>query len=328
MLLKLVPDQTNIPFTKWRFIAAVISAALVVGSIFAVMTTGLNFGVDFKGGVTIEIQDNEKIDVEAIKSAVSALDLGEIRVQEIQDFTGGAERVVVFVELQQVDNAAVDEPDRAAEQAQQRASESVQAAVRELLGADVTFPRIDVVGPAVSGELIQKGITAVVLAIGMMLLYIWFRFEWQFSIGAIIALVHDVIITLGMFAVTQLEFSLAIIAAILTIVGYSMNDTVVVYDRVRENLRKYKKKNLAEVIDLSINDTLSRTVMTSITTLLALISLYIIGGDNLRGFTFAMIWGVLIGTYSSVFVASPILLLTGVKRDWSKAAVAEEAAPA
>ena len=173
-------------------------------------------------------------------------------------------------------------------------------------------------GPAVSGELIQRGITAVVLAIAMMLLYIWFRFEWQFSLGAIVALVHDVIITLGMFAVTRLEFSLAIIAAILTIVGYSMNDTVVVYDRVRENLRKYKKKNLAEVIDLSINDTLSRTVMTSVTTLLALIALYVIGGENLRGFTFAMIWGVLIGTYSSVFVAAPALLATGVKRDWSK----------
>jgi len=328
MLLKLVPDQTNVPFTKWRFIAAVISAAFVVGSIFAVMTLGLNFGVDFKGGVTVEVADTEPIDVGAVRDAVNTLGLGEVRVQETRNLGGGVPGVSIFVELQDI-SADAEDVVKAREEAQQAASSAVQAAAQELLGDGYSLRKADVVGPAVSGELIQKGITAVVLAIGMMLLYIWFRFEWQFSIGAIIALVHDVIITLGMFAVTQLEFSLAIIAAILTIVGYSMNDTVVVYDRVRENLRKFKKKLLAEVIDLSINDTLSRTVMTSVTTLLALISLYIIGGDNLRGFTFAMIWGVLIGTYSSVFVASPILLLTGVKRDWSKTAVKDEApAPA
>ena len=176
----------------------------------------------------------------------------------------------------------------------------------------------DVVGPTVSGELIQKGALAVALAIGMMLIYIWLRFEWQFSLGAIVALIHDVIITLGMFSVTRLEFNLSIIAAILTIVGYSMNDTVVVYDRVRENLRKFKQKPLAELIDLSINDTLTRTIMTSGTTMLALAALAIFGGEVLRGFTLAMIWGVVIGTYSSIFVASPFLLATDVKRDWSK----------
>ena len=175
-------------------------------------------------------------------------------------------------------------------------------------------------GPTVSGELVQKGALAVALAIGMMLVYIWLRFEWQFSLGSIIALIHDVIITLGMFSVTRLEFNLAIIAAILTIVGYSMNDTVVVYDRVRENLRKFKQKPLAELIDVSINDTLTRTIMTSGTTMLALIALVIFGGEVLRGFTLAMIWGIVIGTYSSIFVASPFLLATGVKRDWSKPA--------
>ena len=184
--------------------------------------------------------------------------------------------------------------------------------------------KVDVVGPTVSGELINKGITAVVLAVMMMLIYIWLRFEWQFSVGAIVALVHDVVITLGMFAVTQLKFELAIIAAILTIVGYSMNDTVVVYDRVRENLRKYKQKPLEDVLDLSINETLSRTMMTSVTTLLALVSLAVFGGEVLRGFTMAMIWGILIGTYSSIFVASPSLLATGVKRDWSSAAAGSE----
>ncbi len=329
MLLKLVPDQTSIPFTNWRMISAILSAIAVAVSIFAVATMGLNFGVDFRGGVTIEVSDSEPISVDAVRDAVTALNLGEVRVQEIQDFSGGAEGVVVFLEQQVVaDDAsgAGTEEAKAAEQAQQRASEAVQGVLRELLGDGYQLRRADVVGPAVSGELINAGVTAVVIAIGLMLLYIWFRFEWQFSVGAIIALVHDVLITLGMFALTRLEFSLAIIAAILTIVGYSMNDTVVVYDRVRENLRKYKKKPLAELLNQSINDTLSRTVMTSVTTLLALVSLYVLGGEVLRGFTFAMIWGVLIGTYSSIFVAAPILLAFGVKRDWSKQKV--EAAPA
>ena len=334
MLLKLVPDQTNVPFTKWRFIAAIFSAFLIVGSVISLATLGLNFGVDFKGGVTIEVSDTDPIDVEAVKTRVNELGLGEIRVQETRNQDNSATGIVVYIEQQAAseapapsgepvdeandDGSANDADSKAAEQAQQTASEAVQAVLKEMLGEGYTVLKTDVVGPAVSGELVQKGITAVILAIGMMLIYIWFRFEWQFSMGAILALVHDVIITLGMFAVTQLEFSLAIIAAILTIVGYSMNDTVVVYDRVRENLRKFKKKPLIDLVDLSINDTLSRTVMTSVTTLLALISLYILGGAALRGFTFAMIFGVIIGTYSSVFVAAPALLATGVKRDWSK----------
>ncbi|MEO0913099.1 MAG: protein translocase subunit SecF, partial [Pseudomonadota bacterium] len=186
-----------------------------------------------------------------------------------------------------------------------------------------TFPGIqylqtDSVGAKVSGELVQAGILAIVLAISAVLFYIWLRFEWQFSVGAVAALVHDVILTIGVFAITQIEFNLSIIAAILTIVGYSLNDTVVVFDRVRENLRRFKQTELAEVLNLSINETLSRTLMTSATTLLALIALYVLGGDVIRGFTFAMIWGVLVGTYSSVFIASPILLRLDVKRDWSK----------
>ncbi len=312
-LLKLVPERTAIPFTSMRLVAAVASALLVVASIVAVSTVGLNFGVDFRGGVTLEVSDDEPIDLGQVRRTVSALGLGEAKVQAIADSTGEGGGVVVFIEQQ----AASEEAD--GEAAQFAALVKVKDALAELLGDGVDFPREEVVGPTVSGELIQKGVIAVVLAIGMMLAYIWFRFEWQFSIGAIIALVHDVIITLGMFAVTQLDFTLSIIAAILTIVGYSMNDTVVVYDRVRENLRKYKKKELPALIDLSINETLSRTVMTSLTTLIALGSLYLLGGEVLRGFTFAMIWGVLIGTYSSVFVAAPLLLATGVKRDWSTA---------
>jgi len=342
MFLKLVPDNTKIAFIKMRIPAMIFSGLLILGSIVAMFTHGLNFGIDFRGGVTIEVADEEPIDVGAVREAVSNLGLGNVKVQEIRDFAGGDEAVVVFVERQDVDvidDAASDgdaidadigdddatEDGKAEENAQQAAAALVQAALRTLLGDNIEFRKIDVVGPAVSGELIQKGAIAIVLAIAMMLIYIWFRFEWQFSLGAIAALIHDVAITLGLFAVTSLEFNLSIIAAILTIVGYSMNDTVVVYDRVRENLRKYKSKPLDALLDLSINETLSRTVMTSITTLLALGALVIFGGEVLRGFTLAMIWGIVIGTYSSIFVASPFLLATGVKRDWSK--VAATAAP-
>ena len=183
---------------------------------------------------------------------------------------------------------------------------------------NISFPSVESVGPKVSGELVKTAVIAVVLAIGAVLVYIWLRFEWQFALGAVAALVHDVALTIGIFSELQIKFDLAIIAALLTIVGYSLNDTVVVFDRVRENLRKYKKMSLAEVLNLSINETLSRTVMTSVTTLLALVSLFALGGDVIRGFVFAMIWGVIVGTYSSIFVASTILLWLGVKRDWSK----------
>lgn len=310
-LLKLVPDNTKISFTSIRMMAASISALLVIASIVAVATIGLNFGVDFRGGVTLEVTDDKPIDLGAVRNVVNGLGLGEAKVQAIADSAGEGGGVVVFIE-QQTGDATAD-----AEEAQFQALAKVKEALTELLGEGASYPRQEVVGPTVSGELVQKGVMAVFLAIGMMLFYIWIRFEWQFSMGAIIALIHDVIITLGVFAVTQIDFTLAIIAAILTIVGYSMNDTVVVYDRVRENLRKFKKMELRELIDLSINDTLTRTVMTSFTTLIALIALYVLGGPVLRGFTFAMIWGIVIGTYSSIFVASPLLLATGVKRDWS-----------
>ncbi|MEX6632084.1 protein translocase subunit SecF [Hyphococcus sp. ECK-19] len=318
MLLKLVPDSTNVRFIKMRAIALVFSAFLVVGSLIAVSTLGLNFGVDFRGGVTIEVADDEPLDIGEIRDAVTSLGLGDVQVQAINDFAGSDDAVVIFIEQQ---TATTEEGDDAAlenELAQEEAAALVRDTLTDLLGDGVDFRKTDIVGPTVSGELVQKGALAVALAIGMMLIYIWLRFEWQFSVGAIVALVHDVIITLGMFAVTRLDFNLATIAAILTIVGYSMNDTVVVYDRVRENLRKYKQKPLSELLDQSINETLARTVMTSLTTMLALVSLAIFGGEVLRSFTLAMIWGVVIGTYSSIFVASPFLMATNVKRDWSK----------
>lgn len=314
MLLKLIPTDTHIPFTRWRVIAFAFSAIMVVSSLTAVALLGFNFGVDFRGGITIEVASDQPINLGEVRNTVTGLGLGNTKVQEVQDFSGSEKGVVVFLQQQQADGAEID-----SEVAQQDASDKVQAALKELLGDNIEFRKIEVVGPTVSAELVRSGALAVALSITMMLLYISLRFEWQFGVGAIVALVHDVSITLGMFAVTRLEFNLPIIAAILTIVGYSINDTVVVYDRIRENLRKYKKKDLAELIDLSINETLSRTVMTSGTTLLTLIALFVIGGQVLQGFSFSMIFGILIGTYSSIFVASPFLMATGVKRDWSKA---------
>ncbi|MEM7739550.1 MAG: protein translocase subunit SecF, partial [Pseudomonadota bacterium] len=236
-------------------------------------------------------------------------DLGDVRVQSITN-PGGEQGIVAFIE------AVIDEED--GDTRQNEVASLVQVALKEVLGEDISVRRVDVVGPTVSGELVQRGVTALVVAIGLMLAYIWFRFEWQFSIGAILALTHDVILTIGVFAVTQLEFTLAIIAALLTIIGYSMNDTVVIYDRIRENLRKYKQMPLKDVINLSVNQTLGRTIMTSLTTLLAVVALFVFGGSVLRGFSFALIWGVIVGTYSTVYIASPLLLQTGVKRDWSE----------
>ena len=237
------------------------------------------------------------------------LELGDVTITEIFDPTFGEDQNVAMIRIQAQEDA-----------------EAVSAAIVDrgrrralkVAAPDIQFVSVESVGPKVSGELIQTAVIAVVLAIGAVLVYIWLRFEWQFALGAVAALVHDVILTIGIFSELQIRFDLAIIAALLTIVGYSLNDTVVVFDRVRENLRKYKKKDLKEVLNISINETLSRTVMTSVTTLLALISLYVLGGDVIRGFVFAMIWGVIVGTYSSVFVASTILLWLGVKRDWSK----------
>jgi preprotein translocase SecF subunit len=302
--LKLVPDDTHIPFLGMRFIALAVSTAMVLGSIAMVVFFGLNFGIDFRGGTMIEIGTEEPADIADLRNRLGGLGLGEVQIQEF----GAPTDVLIRIETQP-----------GGEGAQRGAIQTV----RDELGDTVEYRRVEVVGPTVSGELIEAGVLAIILAVGMMLVYIWFRFEWQFSVGAVVALVHDVVITLGLFAVLQLEFNLSIIAALLTIVGYSMNDTVVVYDRVREKLRKYKRMPLVELLDMAVNKTLSRTVMTSVTTLLALLSLYIFGGEVIRGFTFAMIWGIIIGTYSSIFVAAPLLLWLGVKRDWSGAGAGE-----
>jgi preprotein translocase SecF subunit len=309
-LLRLVPPDTKIPFTSFRGIAFVASGALAVVSIVLTLIAGLNYGIDFRGGTLIEIQDQRgPADIAVLRGILGGLGLGDVQIQEF----GAPSDVLIRIAQQP-----------GGDDAQQQ----VIARIKEAIGSAVEYRRVEIVGPKVSSELIISGTIAVVVAILSVLVYIWFRFEWQFSVGAVAALVHDVVITIGMFSALQLDFNLSIIAALLTIVGYSLNDTVVVYDRVREELRRYKQMALPELLDLAVNRTLSRTTMTSFTTLLALLALYTFGGEVIRGFTFAMIWGIVIGTYSSIFVASPLLLYLGVKRDWSKAAGAASGAGA
>jgi preprotein translocase SecF subunit len=298
--LKLVPDKTNVPFMRLRRTAFVFTSLLGFLSIVLLVILGLNFGIDFRGGTLIQVKTQGPANISAMRDALGGLQLGDFALQEF----GEADEVLIRVQRQDGDNAD-----------QQVAIELIKRALEATVDGDIEYRRVEFVGPQVSEELKRAGALALGIALGAMLLYIWFRFEWQFSVGAVTALVHDVILTFGFFAITGLEFNLSIVAAILTIVGYSMNDTVVVYDRVRENLRKYKKTDLKELINLSINDTLSRTTLTSVTTLLALIALAVVGGPVIAGFVLAMIWGVVIGTYSSIFVAAPVLLYLGVRRE-------------
>ncbi|MDW3182155.1 protein translocase subunit SecF [Roseobacter sp.] len=308
MRLKLVKQNTNFDFFKrWKLWLG-ISGLMMVVAFASFMIQGLNFGIDFRGGTTIRTESPLPVEIGVYRDAIAVLELGDVSITEVFDPTFGPDQNVAMIRIQ-------------AQDGQEAVTTDVIASVQEALRTvrpDIKFVSVESVGPKVSGELIQTAAIAVVLAIGAVLIYIWLRFEWQFALGAVLALVHDVILTIGVFSELQIRFDLAIIAALLTIVGYSLNDTVVVFDRVRENLRKYKKRPLSEVLNISINETLSRTFMTSVTTLLALIALFVLGGDVIRGFVFAMIWGVIVGTYSSIFVASAALLYLGVKRDWSK----------
>ena len=308
MRLKLVPQDTKIDFFRfWRYTFGASVLAMVL-SIVAFFAMGLNFGIDFKGGTSIRTEAVQPVNIGTYRDAITPLGFGDVAITEVFDPSFGPDRNVAMVRIQAQEGTEAITP------------EQIDAVRTALVALDPTlkFASVDSVGPKVSGELVQSAVISVLLALGAVLFYIWLRFEWQFSIGAVAALVHDVVLTIGLFAALQIRFDLAIIAALLTIVGYSLNDTVVVFDRVRENLVKFKKRPLREVLNMSINETLSRTVMTSVTTLLALIALFVLGGDVIRGFVFAMIWGIIVGTYSSVFVASVVLYRFGVKRDWSK----------
>jgi preprotein translocase SecF subunit len=297
--IELIPQKTNIPFVSYFWVCMAVSGALMLGTVVLLATVGLNFGIDFRGGTMIEVRSTSgPADIGTIRSQLGGLGLGEIQIQEF----GAPEDVLIRIAAQP-----------GGEVAQQQAVAKIQGA----LGQNVEIRRTEVVGATVSGELVEQALIALVLTCLGIFVYVWFRFEWQFALGAVVALFHDVFVTVGVFSAMQMDFDLTIVAAMLTILGYSINDTVVIYDRIRENLRKYKKMPLAQLIDLSVNETLSRTIMTTSTTILALLALYIFGGEVIRGFTFAMLFGIFIGTYSTVFIAAPFLLLLGVKRDWS-----------
>lgn len=298
-LLKLVPDDTHVHFIRYRVFAYFLSAALILASLGMFFSKGLNYGIDFEGGVMIEIATVDPVNLGDLRTGLNGLGFGDVAIQ-----TFGAP-TDILIRFRGADNAEADN----------QAILAVKAELAKMIPGEISYRRVETVGAKVSGELIMDGVLAVVLAIAAVLVYIWVRFEWQFGMAAVLSLVHDISITIGMFSLTGLEFNLSIIAALLAIVGYSLNDTVVVFDRIRENLMKFRKMPLDELLDLSINDTLSRTIMTSGTTLLALTALVVFGGEVIRGFTAAMIWGIFIGTYSSIFVASPLLLLTNVRRE-------------
>ncbi len=279
----------NINFVSKFKQANIISIIFFVFSVMLISFKGLNYGIDFKGGTLIELRTDTSVDASSIRDSLNSMRLGDVNVKKF----GKDGDYLIKVEQKKTNNNNL--------------IPKIKKTLTDNLNSDVDFRRVENVGPKVSSELLESSIIAISLALAAMLFYIWVRFEWQFSLGSIIALFHDVVITLGIFSILSLEINLSIIAAVLTIVGYSMNDTVVIYDRIRENLFKYTKISISDVANLSINETLARTIITSVTTLLALVSIYILGGEILRGFSFAMILGVIIGTYSSIFVASPIL---------------------
>ena len=279
----------NINFVSQFKKANIISIILFTLSILLVFFKGLNYGIDFKGGTLIELRTEKSIKASSIRDTLSSMNLGDVNVKK---FGKDGDYLIKVEQKESNNNKLIPE---------------IKKKLTDNLNAEIDFRRVENVGPKVSAELLESSIIAISLALAAMLFYIWIRFEWQFSVGSIIALFHDVVITLGIFSLLSLEINLSIIAAVLTIVGYSMNDTVVIYDRIRENLFKYTKISISDIANLSINETLARTIITSVTTLLALVSIYTLGGEILRGFSFAMILGVIIGTYSSIFVASPIL---------------------
>jgi preprotein translocase subunit SecF/SecD/SecF fusion protein len=293
------PHDLNLPFMKFKGPALVLSIIAMLISISLCATLGLNYGIDFKGGSLIELKTKSgNADISALRERLNALGLGNVQIQEF----GSPDDVLVRVEEQP-----------GGETAQQAALKKVSDAT----SADFTERRVEVVGPAVSSELRTTGFIAVAAGILAIVAYVWFRFEWQFALGAVVALTHDVLLTAGIFSLFQFEFDLSTVAALLTILGYSVNDTVVVSDRIRENLRKFKKMELNQLLNLSINETLSRTILTGVTAIAVLLALYIFGGEVIRNFNMAMLLGIVIGTYSSIFIAAPLLGYLGVKRDWS-----------
>jgi preprotein translocase subunit SecF len=296
--IRLVPDGTRIPFFRYRWIAFVWSAVVLLLAIVAEPLVGLNYGVDFKGGILLEAKTPGPADLAKMRQALSSSEIGDAELQE----AGSPDRVLIRAPAQEGDEAS-----------QRAAIGKIREVIDREVGQGVTYERAEFVGPKVSSELLKNGIYAVLVSLAGVFAYLWFRFEWQYGLGAIASLVHDVSATIGIYALFRIEFNLSSVAAILTLVGYSLNDTVVIYDRVRENLRRFKTMPIADLLDLSINETLARTLMTSLTTLVALLPLWLLGGLVIRDFTVIMIWGVIIGTYSTIYIATPVLYYLNIR---------------
>jgi preprotein translocase SecF subunit len=302
--LRLVPVKTNIDFFALQWVTFGASIVAVIGSLLAVAIMGLNFGVDFKGGTTIRTESTLAVDVGVYREALAGLDLGDVAITQVFDPTFREDQHVAMVRIEAQEGEEAITPDTIA---------AIEGALRAVDLA-ITFPSVESVGPKVSAELIWAALMAVVAGSLGIWVYVWLRFEWQFAVGTVAALIHDVIVTIGVFAIFQLKFDLTIVAALLTILGYSVNDTVVIFDRLRENLAKYKAMPLREMMNLTANETLSRTIMTATTTILSLTCLIVLGGDVIRGFVFAMLFGVVVGTYSTLYVAKNIVLMLGLDR--------------
>jgi preprotein translocase subunit SecF len=301
---RLAPEKTSFDFFKHQWLTFGGSMMLTVVAILLWIFMGLNFGIDFRGGTTIRTESTTAVDVGAMRDALMQLDLGDVSITQVYDINFAEDQHVAQVRIAPLDGQEAVTPETMA---------AVEGALKAVDPA-ITFPATESVGPKVSGELIWKAVMAMTAASLAIMVYIWLRFEWQYALGGVIALIHDIFITIGVFALFQIKFDLSIIAALLTILGYSINDTVVVFDRLRENLQKYKTMPLRDVMNLSVNETLSRTLMTSVTTLVALGAMLIFGGDVIRGFAFAIFFGVILGTYSSVFVAKNLVLFIGLDR--------------
>jgi preprotein translocase subunit SecF len=294
--VRLIPDDTKLPFMRWSRFGFFVSGILCLASIVLFATIGLNYGIDFKGGSVVTIRTKGPAQMDQLRATLNGLGLGTVELQQF----GGPSDVKIKLEAQGGGDGA---------------EQAAQTKLKQALGPDVEIRSAETTGATVSEEKTQQAISAVLLALLFVMMYLWFQFEWQFAVGAILSLLHDVTLSIGLFCLIGLDFNLSIIAAILTIIGYSLNDTVVVFDRIREFLRKYKSMGLADLIDFSIDSVLPRTILTSLATMMALLALYVFGGEVIRGFTFAMIWGVIVGTYSSIFIAAPVLILLGTKRD-------------
>lgn len=306
--LKLVPDNTRIDFFRWQWLTFGLSMAAMAASVILIFTMGLNFGIDFKGGTTIRTESPTAFEVGDYREALDDLGFSDLAITEVFDPSFGSDRHVAMIRIGTTDETGSVSAGQLNE---------IQAALQQV-DPQITFASVESVGPKVSAELIQTAFYAVGAACLGIMAYIWLRFEWQFSIGAVVSLIHDVLLTVGLFSLFQLKFDLTTIAALLTTLGFSCNDTVVVFDRLRENLMKYKTRPLIDLMNQTTNETLSRTIMTAVTTSIALTAMLIFGGDVIRDFVIAMLFGVIVGCYSTIYVAKNIVLWLGVKRDWSK----------